>query len=400
MQIPVCRDVSQQENPEYNYWNSARRRKTKEQKSDMKKAGKSWKKKMIIILISVVLCALLVLGGLMIYGKAQMGKIPGLTFMDALKYTTQGKPDARITVGIIQDGQASFTVYGENGQILPEEKHVYEIGSLTKTLTAAMIGRAVTDRRIRLDDTIDAHLPLPEGNSYPTIMELLTHTSGYSAYYFATPMIGNFFAGRNSFNGISRDMVLTKAKGLDMNRESYGFTYSNFGYAALGLVLEAVYDQDYTVLLNDYVQKDLGMTATKISEQDGDLGNYWDWQENDAYLSAGAVTSNIEDMLRYAQMQLDTDSPFAQCHQSLKVINASSESYQMMGIHMDEIGMAWIIDKENGFIWHNGGTGHYNSYLGFSPETETAVVILSNLSPNDRIPATVLGIKLLQELNQ
>ena len=81
----------------------------------MKKAGKS-RKKMMIILISVVLCAALVLGGLMIYGKAQMGKIPGLTFMDALNYTTQGKPDARITVGIIKDGQASFTVYGENGQ--------------------------------------------------------------------------------------------------------------------------------------------------------------------------------------------------------------------------------------------------------------------------------------------
>ena len=72
----------------------------------MKKAGKSWKKKMIIILISVVLCALLVLGGLMIYGKAQMGKIPGLTFEDALKYTTQGKPDARITVGTVKDGRA------------------------------------------------------------------------------------------------------------------------------------------------------------------------------------------------------------------------------------------------------------------------------------------------------
>ena len=41
--------------------------------------------------------------------------------MDALNYTTQGKPDARITVGIIKDGQASFTVYGENGQILPEK---------------------------------------------------------------------------------------------------------------------------------------------------------------------------------------------------------------------------------------------------------------------------------------
>jgi CubicO group peptidase (beta-lactamase class C family) len=84
---------------------------------------------------------------------------------------------------------------------------------------------------------------------------------------------------------------------------------------------------------------------------------------------------------------------------AFRLIDASSESYQMMGIHMDEIGMGWIIDNENGIIWHNGGTGHYNSYLGFSPETETTIVILSNLSPNDRIPATVLGIKLLQELN-
>ena len=105
-------------------------------------------------------------------------------------------------------------------------------------------------------------------------------------------------------------------------------------------------------------------------------------------------------MLAYAQMQLDKDTPFAQCHESLKTINASTESYLMMGIHMDEIGMAWIIDSENGFIWHNGGTGHYNSYLGFNPENRTAVVILSNLGPNDRIPATVLGIKKLLELKQ
>ena len=32
-----------------------------------------------------------------------------------------------------------------------------------------------------------------------------------------------------------------------------------------------------------------------------------------------------------------------------------------MGIYMDEIGMAWIIDNENGIIWHNGDTEYYNS---------------------------------------
>ena len=365
----------------------------------MKQRSKSKKKRIAIILLSVVLCAALVVFGLMIYGKSQMAKVPGLTFREALEYTTQGKKGAVITVGIIQNGNASWTVYGENAQELPEQLHTYEIGSLTKTFTAAMISKAIREGKADLNTAIDAYLSLPEGKHYPTILELLTHTSGYCGYYFESPMIGNFFAGRNSFCGTTREMVLQKVKSHDMNLGNYGFEYSNYGYAVLGLVLESVYGTDYTALANDYVQNDLGLASTKISEHDGGLGNLWDWETNDAYLPAGALTSDIADMLAYAQMQLD-DPRFAPCHESLKTINASTESYLMMGIHMDEIGMAWIIDSENGFIWHNGGTGHYNSYLGFSPETGTAVVVLSNLSPNDRIPATVLGIKKLQELNR
>lgn len=61
--------------------------------------------------------------------------------------------------------------------------------------------------------------------------------------------------------------------------------------------------------------------------------------------------------------------------------------------------MAWIMDSENGIVWHNGGTGQYNSYLGFRPETGTAVVVLSSLAPSYRIPATVLGVKRLLELD-
>ena len=348
----------------------------------------------------MILCAALAAAGLAVYGKSQMAKVPGLTFREALEYTTRGNKDAVITVGIVKDGETSWTVYGENGQELPGELHTYEIGSLTKTFTAALINRAISEGKADLNATIDAYLSLPEGNHYPTILELLTHTSGYCGYYFENPLIGNFFAGRNSFCGITREMILDKVKSHDMSLGGYGFDYSNYGYAVLGLVLEAVYETDYTALVNDYLQNSLGLASTRISEHDGDLGNLWDWEENDGYLPAGALTSDISDMLAYAQTQLEEDSPFAPCHESLKTINASTESYLTMGIHMDEIGMAWIIDNENGFIWHNGGTGHYNSYLGFCPETGTAVVVLSNLSPNDRIPATVLGIKKLQELNR
>lgn len=361
---------------------------------NIKKKTKRW----ILVFVIFILCAVLAVTGIMAYAKYQISRIPELTFREALVYTTGNNKNAVITVGIIKDGQLSYTVYGENGKELPAELHTYEIGSLTKTVTAALINKAVTERKLDIYDTIDNYLPLPDGGDYPTIKELLTHTSGYKGYYFERPMISNFFKGRNDFYGITKEQVLDQAGKLHMDKEHYSFTYSNYGYAVLGLVLEAVYDTNYTSLTNDFMQNELGMTGTKISDQNGDLGHYWDWKTDDAYLPAGAVTSNISDMLSYAQMQLADNPYFLECHKSLKTINASTKDYQTMGIHMDEIGMSWIIDNENGIIWHNGGTGNYNCYLGFHPETQTAVVILSNLSPNERIPATVLGVKLLLEL--
>lgn len=355
-------------------------------------------KKVLIAIVIVILCVALAICVITIYGKYQISKIPELTFMEALKYTTGNNTDAVITVGIIKDGELSFKVYGENGKELSAKLHTYEIGSITKTFTAALINKAISGEKINIDDTIDHYLLLPNDNEYPTIKELLTHTSGYKGYYFESPMISNFFKGRNDFYGISKEMLIYKASALSMDKESYNFTYSNFGYGVLGLVLEAIYDTDYTTLVNDFMQNELGLTNTKISDKSGDLGKYWDWKENDAYLSAGAITSNISDMLSYTQMQLESNPYFSECHKSLKTINASTEEYKIMGINMDEIGMSWIIDSQNDIIWHNGGTGDYNSYIGFNLEMGSAVVVLSNLAPNYRIPATVLGVKLLMEL--
>lgn len=355
-------------------------------------------KKMIIIIVSVILCVSLAISGIVIYIKHQISKIPELTFNEALSYTTKDNANAIISVGVIKDGQISYKVYGENAKQLPAELHTYEIGSLTKTLTAALINKVVSEGKLNIDSTIDHYLLLPDSNEYPTIKELLTHTSGYKGYYFESSMITNFFKRRNDFYGITKDMILKKASSLSLDKANYGFNYSNYGYAMLGLVMEKVYDTDYTTLANDFVQDKLGLVDTKISDKSGDLGNYLDWKEDDAYLSAGAITSNIADMLSYAQMQLVKHPYLSDCQKSLKTINASTESYKTMDINMDEIGMAWLIDNKNNIIWHNGATGGYNSYLGFNLETKTAVVILSNLSPNYRIPATVLGIKLLTEL--
>lgn len=359
---------------------------------------KAKSKKVMIIIILIVICAGLIVLGLWLFVKYQMSKIPELSFREVLEYTTKDNADAVITVGIIKDGQASYTVYGENGKELSKELHTYEIGSLTKTFTATLIAKAVREGKIDINATIDLYLDLPDGNIYPSIKELLTHTSGCKSYYLESPAASNFFKGRNDFYDITKDMVISRVGKLNLPDKNYKFNYSNFGYAVLGLVLESVYNQDYTSLVNEFVKNELNLANTKISNKSGDLGNYWDWNNDDAYLPAGGITSNINDMLSYAQMQLDEFEYMADCHKMLKKIDASTAQYKMMGINIDEIGMAWIFDKEKGVIWHNGGTGDYNCYFGFNPETDIAVVVLSNLSPSYKVPATVLGIKALDEL--
>lgn len=55
-------------------------------------------KKVLLIAAAAVCCVGVALIGMMLYVKHQMNKIPGLTFEEALTYTTKDTPGAVITV--------------------------------------------------------------------------------------------------------------------------------------------------------------------------------------------------------------------------------------------------------------------------------------------------------------
>jgi CubicO group peptidase (beta-lactamase class C family) len=324
-----------------------------------------------------------------------------MTFQDCLNYTLRENEGAVVSVGILQNGHVSKTVYGKNAAIIQDDGRSFEIGSLTKTITAALIQRAIDKGLFHRTDTIGSILSLPNLSYNPTLEQLLTHRSGYRGYYFAPPMTKNFFLGRNSFYGVSRDSVLARVESIRLSKNEYPFSYSNFGYAVLGLVLEQACEMDYTSLANDYVQNDLGMSKTHILSGSGELPNGWDWSASDAYRSAGALVSTMDDMLIYAGLLINKNPDvLREVCEPISRIDATGNRYASYGLRMDSIGSAWILDEQNGIVWHNGGTGHYSCYLGFDPQRKIAVVVLTNLAPNERIPATVLGAKLLLELQE
>jgi len=369
-----------------------------------KEKSKSGKKIVFVILGAVVLLAAVygILYAVDQYSTHKfLTQIADMSFDELLGEALDGRKDACVTVGILKDGQMSWEVYGSGGEPLGQEEHRYEIGSVTKTMTAALISRAVLDGKLQITDTIDKYLELPEGKVYPTVAELLTHTSGLDVEYYEWSMLPYVFNhGTNPFRGITAEDILREYNDVDLKEgKEYGFGYSNYGFALLGMVLEEVYGEAFTGMLDAYLAGELGMEDTYVSRGDADFEGNWQWDGGDAYIPAGAVVSDISDMLMYAQAQLSGDPVLNLCHQSLKQVNASDKWARLAGLCVDEVGMSWMLDRENGFIWHNGGTGVHSSYAGFCPETNTAVVVLSNLSQDEGIPATTIGFKKLLDIS-
>ena len=356
-------------------------------------------KRMLVALLVIIGLVVVGVGGYSAYSTYRLGKVRAMTIAEVVAAMTHHRPNARVSVGIIQDGHATMTLHGQDGQVLPWAGHTYEIGSLTKTFTAALVFKAVGEGRLHLDDHIDQYLDLPDKPYYPTIRRLLTHTAGYKTQYLAAAMASNLLHGRYSFYGISTQDLIDKAGRVDLMDRDYPFKYSNFGMSLVAAVLAAAYGEDYSTLIARFIADDLGLPHTRIGDGTGDLDRYWAWAPDDGYMPAGAIVSDMSDMLAYAQKQLDGTPGFLAAQQGvLAQVNATPAPYAAMGLGLDAVGGAWIIDQAHSIVWHNGGTGDYNSFLGFDPVRCVAVVVLANQPPSPFVQATVLGIKVLADM--
>jgi CubicO group peptidase (beta-lactamase class C family) len=151
---------------------------------------------------------------------------------------------------------------------------VYQIGSITKTFTAALVMQLVQQHRLKLSDPLAQFVPgLPWGNRV-TIAELLDHTSGIVDYLNSTPsMLGahcrvpsGAVAGCPRLRpdhvvGWLADHALQFQPGTE-------WSYSNSNYYLLGLVIERVTGQPYGSYLEDHVLAPLGLSHTGACPDD------------------------------------------------------------------------------------------------------------------------------------
>lgn len=288
-----------------------------------------------------------------------------------------------LVFGVVDGDRSEVVAFGtlDDGKA-PDGDTVYEIGSITKTMTATLLAQAVLAGRVTLDTPLAQLLPdfkIPSrGAKEITLGELATHHS-------ALPRLPSNLLPKDGADPYA-DYDAAKLKeflaGYELPRDPGAvYEYSNLGFGLLGYALAQSEHTNYDALIDDRMLKPLGMTMSGTALSDAmrahlaaghdSLGNgvkNWDF---DTMAGAGAIRSTANDLLRYMKTNMAIDqSPLAA---AMKLAQAPlSDAHKA-----NRIGLAWMTSR-TGILWHTGGTGGYRSFLGFTADRRHGVVILTN----------------------
>ena len=270
---------------------------------------------------------------------------------------------------------------------VPDADTVYEIGSVTKTMTGLLLADAVVAGKARLEQPVAELLPgyaIPAFAGQPiTLGQLATQFSGLPRLpaNLAPADMANPYAGYGEaqLRSFLAGHTLTRAPGA-------AYEYSNLAYGLLGTALATQANMSYEELLQARIFRPLGMVSTFTAGTpalrarlapghlaDGKPAANWDFQ---AIAGAGAVRSSARDMIAYMQSYMRATSPA----QQLAVRPQRLLAGEGDGDGVKKIGLAWMLDQVKGqpFAWHNGQTGGYASFAGYTLDGKRGVVVLSS----------------------
>ena len=289
-----------------------------------------------------------------------------------------------MSIGVIKDGKVTTVSLGvtkKDGPV-PNNRTVYEIGSISKVFTGLLLADAANSKTVTLDQS--AQSLLPKGVTMPkwkdreiTLLDLSTHSSGLPRLSDNMPSI----ATGNPYSDYSSKLAHEFLNKHEMQQEPGKYTgYSNFGVSLLGHLISSRSEKSYDKLLQERISKPLGMHDTRVALTDsmkerlamphsasGEQDHNWDFADMPG---AGGIRSTLGDMILFAQANLKT--PDSQVGSALNLAWKKHRDGQ------PAMGLGWHFAGDGHTRWHNGQTGGYHSMMMVDREKNTAIVVLCN----------------------
>lgn len=292
----------------------------------------------------------------------------------------------------------------------PDERTLYEIGSITKAFTGIALACAEGKGWLELDDPMSQHLPVNARIRDPsvaaiTLRQLATHTSGLPR------LPGNLVPSDplDPYRDYDQAALLSylaawaPSQGLDK-----GYEYSNLGAGLLGYLIGRAGNADYQSALDRCVLNPLELTDTTLTPTEEQRQRLADPHMNGAKVKnwsrdilegAGSLYSTPEDMAQFAKWILNPPEGDAGV-----AIRASIEPQVKVNQIGGAMGLGWHLRNtdtgDQPAIWHNGGTGGYASAMMVDPNIGRAVIVLANSTESvTPLAAMILEDKAPPELD-
>ena len=276
-----------------------------------------------------------------------------------------------------------------NNNIKANNETKYRIGSISKSFTAILVLKAVENKKLELNQTIDKWFPTIKNSEKISVKQLLNHRSG----------IFNFTNSPNYLNlstqaKTEEEMIeIIKSGGNNFSPDSRA-EYSNSNYVLLTYILEKTFLKSYSELLSEYIVKPVDLKNTyvfgKINTINNESKSYkflgsWIEESETNYtipLGAGAITSTASDLTKFA------DALFGEQllnSESLEAMKTIQEGYGY--------GLFQIPFYSSLGFGHTGGIDGFSSVFAHFPEENISYALTSNgtIINNNDISIAVLS---------
>ncbi|KAG0052179.1 hypothetical protein BGZ83_002907 [Gryganskiella cystojenkinii] len=280
---------------------------------------------------------------------------------------------------------------------------VMPIASMTKAMTAAMIGELVAEGKLDWDKTPVVEY-VPEAKFDPvvsaelTLSDYLSHRTGLP--HEDTPWIYTAKTRAQAFKGLKHLNIPTKL--------SSNVQYSNIGYAIAGEAAANVAGIPYRRLVLNKVFRPLGLNHTGFLNEMGEHPDHAmpfyadslkDAQEGrfhegvlenfEVTAAAGDIYSNVYDLLRWG----NTIMKFGELN-GKQVLNKEAIEEQLKAHTIDRsvktmpelgpasnYGFGWFMDSYKGqtVYYHGGNNPGSSSMIAFFPDSDLVITTLSNM---------------------
>jgi D-alanyl-D-alanine carboxypeptidase len=320
--------------------------------------------------------------------------------------------------------------------IPPAANTHFRIASNTKTMTGALIVLLAQDGKLKLSDPVSTYIPdVPDGENI-TVAQLLKMRSGIYGYT-ADPALAAAMDANPGKAWTPQEVLAIAFRHPPQFAPDASYEYSNTNYALLGVIAEKVGGRPLAQQFADRLFGPVGLTQTSLPAADDTSipapyshgymygGSFYaladdpypaDMQaaaqagtlqpvdytnQNSSYATAaGGAISTADDLATWMKALVSGKVFNADYHQqwltSLQPEDPAAPDGQKYGY-----GISYQRFGPNAAMFYHGGElPGFNSFMGYDPDNDVALVIWTNLtlSPDGRTTAQAMLPTVLDEI--